>query len=166
MGRRVLLFGFRVQGQYPELVRLISHELDHPQPAALACAITSPPQFPQSARPLNNRSRFRVLHHKLLQLAVFIVIEVASPHTIKCCRLYKDEHSFTLRLWRIFVKQSRTAEVCWQAIRMLTKPWPEGARWSRLQANAPSFFPGLHNCRAGPLAGGWPPGRPSALALY
>src|ERR1035437_4433571 len=87
----------------------IAREVDRAQPATLACAFTPPTEFPYPARAANHRSRFRVLHHELRQLAVFIVIEVAGSHAIEGSRLDKHEHTSILRLWRTSVKHAPAA---------------------------------------------------------
>jgi hypothetical protein len=49
------------------------------------------------------------LHHELLQLTVFIVIEVADQRAIESSRLDKHEHDSILRLWRTLVQHATVA---------------------------------------------------------
>jgi hypothetical protein len=56
---------------------VIAHEVDHPQPPTLACALAPPVEFPDTTRAANDRTRFRVLQRELMQLTVFVVSGVA-----------------------------------------------------------------------------------------
>ena len=62
------------------------------QPAPLAGASTGPAQFPHTTGAGNDNSRHRVQHQELLQLSVFVVIEVIGAHAIERDRLNEYEH--------------------------------------------------------------------------
>ena len=108
----VLLPGLGVQRQHPELVGLIADKIDHSQAATLARARAPPTELPDAAGATNDRPGFRVLHQELLQLGVFVVIEVQRAHAIKSGRLDEREHKATLRLWRSPVNSQACRGLC------------------------------------------------------
>ena len=73
-----------------------------------ARALAPPAKFSYSAGAANHLPRFRVKNQELLQLGVFLVIKVASPHPLKRSRLDEREHETMLRLWRSSVNVRAT----------------------------------------------------------
>src|SRR6266566_6604431 len=92
MGRRVLLLRFGIYRQHPELVRLISNKINNAQPSPLTCAFAPPAKFAYTAGAPDDRAGFRVLHHELLQFAVFVVVQIVRSHAVEGSRLDKHEH--------------------------------------------------------------------------
>src|SRR5436190_20401099 len=92
MGRRVLLLRFGIYRQHPELVRLISNKINNAQPSLLTCAFAPPAKFAYTAGAPDDRAGFRVLHHELLQFAVFVVVQIVRSHAVEGSRLDKHEH--------------------------------------------------------------------------
>src|SRR5436190_899963 len=83
MGRRVLLLRFGIYRQHPELVRLISNKINNAQPSLLTCAFAPPAKFAYTAGAPDDRAGFRVLHHELLQFAVFVVVQIVRSHAVE-----------------------------------------------------------------------------------
>jgi hypothetical protein len=73
---QVLLRGLGVQRQHPKLVRFVLNEIDDSQPASLAHAGPNLPKLTNTARPAHEITGLWILHHVLLQLGIFIVVQV------------------------------------------------------------------------------------------
>jgi len=100
MSGRILLLGLAIQSQHPELIRPVMREVDNTQSTTFTCAFPPPAQFSHAAGAAYQPPRFWVLHHELLQLGIFVIIEVRSAYTCESSCLDESEHRPIVRLWR------------------------------------------------------------------
>jgi hypothetical protein len=98
--RNVLTLRLGIQSQHPKLVRFIPHVIDDTKPASFSHSRPSPPRFPNPTRTRNNLSDLGVLHQELLQLGIFIVIQVCGKYPLEDGRFDECKHATTIRHWR------------------------------------------------------------------